>query len=30
VEVADSKHLNVIAASLRALPVVVDVKRLRG
>jgi GTP diphosphokinase / guanosine-3',5'-bis(diphosphate) 3'-diphosphatase len=30
VEVADSKHLGVIAASLRALPVVVDVKRLRG
>jgi GTP diphosphokinase / guanosine-3',5'-bis(diphosphate) 3'-diphosphatase len=30
VEVADSKHLSVIAASLRALPVVVDVKRLRG
>jgi GTP diphosphokinase / guanosine-3',5'-bis(diphosphate) 3'-diphosphatase len=29
-EVADSKHLGVIAASLRALPVVVDVKRLRG
>jgi GTP diphosphokinase / guanosine-3',5'-bis(diphosphate) 3'-diphosphatase len=30
VEVADAKHLSVIAASLRALPVVVDVKRLRG
>lgn len=30
VEVADSKHLLVIAASLRALPVVVDVQRLRG
>ncbi|GIU65857.1 RelA/SpoT family protein [Candidatus Phycosocius spiralis] len=30
VEVADSKHLNIIAASLRALPVVIDVKRLRG
>jgi GTP pyrophosphokinase/guanosine-3',5'-bis(diphosphate) 3'-pyrophosphohydrolase len=29
VEVADSKHLGVIAASLRALPVVVDVQRLR-
>jgi GTP diphosphokinase / guanosine-3',5'-bis(diphosphate) 3'-diphosphatase len=29
VEVADIQHLNVIAASLRALPVVVEVKRQR-
>ncbi len=30
IEVADSKHLNIIVASLRSLPVVVDVQRLRG
>lgn len=30
IEVADSKHLNIITASLRSLPVVVDVERLRG
>lgn len=30
IEVADSKHLNEIAASLRSLPVVVDVERQRG
>jgi GTP diphosphokinase / guanosine-3',5'-bis(diphosphate) 3'-diphosphatase len=29
-EVASTKHLNSIAASLRSLPVVVDVQRLRG
>lgn len=30
IEVADSKHLNIIVASLRSLPVVVEVERLRG
>lgn len=30
IEVADTKHLNVIAASLRSLPAIVEVNRLRG
>ena len=30
IEVADSTHINVIAASLRSLPAIVDVSRLRG
>lgn len=30
IEVADSKHLNEIAASLRSLPSIVEVNRLRG
>ena len=30
IEVADNKHLNVIAASLRSLPGIVEVERLRG
>lgn len=30
IEVASTKHLNSIAASLRSLPVVVDVERIRG
>jgi len=30
IEVADSTHISVIAASLRSLPAIVDVSRLRG